>query len=95
MSSFAQDYDFVINNVRVIDPESINVADSYAAKGKSGWPPNYGTSVTEGMTQTRVHDPKVNSSGWHDAASEFELCAQSVEKGADATACITSAVDAE
>lgn len=150
MSSLAQDYDLVINNGRVIDPESmldavlnvgvkdgriakitphdlkgvktidatglvvapgfidlhfhaldglslklaaldgvttgmdleagaINVADWYAAKDKSGWPLNYGTGVSQEMTRTRIHDPEVDTSGWHDATSVFELRAQAVK----------------
>ena len=151
VSSFAQDYDLVINNGRVIDPESmldavlnvgvkdgriakitaddikgaetidatghvvapgfidlhfhaldglslklaaldgvttgmdleagaIHVAEWYAEKDKSGWPLNYGTGVSQEMTRTRVHDPEVDTSGWHDATSVFELRAKAVEK---------------
>ncbi|MBW4934466.1 amidohydrolase family protein [Marinobacter sp. F4206] len=149
--SFAQDYDLVINNGRVMDPESmldavlnvgvkdgriaritpeaikgseaidatghvvapgfidlhfhaldglslklaaldgvttgmdleagaIHVAEWYAEKDESGWPLNYGTGVSQEMTRTRVHDPEVDTSGWHDATSVFALRAQAVEK---------------
>ena len=63
-----------------LEAGAIHVADWYAAKDKSGWPLNYGTGVSQEMTRTRVHDPEVDTSGWHDATSVFELRAAAVKK---------------
>ena len=64
-----------------LEAGAIHVAEWYAAKDKSGWPLNYGTGVSQEMTRTRVHDPEVDTSGWHDATSVFELRAQAVKDG--------------
>ena len=63
-----------------LEAGAIHVADWYAAKDK-GWPLNYGTGVSQEMTRTRVHDPEVDTSGWHDATSVFVLRADAVQDG--------------
>ncbi|WP_428671962.1 amidohydrolase family protein [Roseibium sp.] len=63
-----------------LEAGAIHIAEWYAAKDESGWPLNYGTGVSQEMTRTRVHDPEVDTSGWHDATSVFELRAKAVEE---------------
>ena len=62
-----------------LEAGAIHVAEWYEEKDASGWPLNYGTGVSQEMTRTRVHDPEVDTSGWNDATSVFELRAQAVK----------------
>lgn len=62
-----------------LEAGAIHVAKWYAEKDKNGWPLNFGTGVSQEMTRTRVHDPEVDTSEWHDATSVFELRAQAVK----------------
>lgn len=63
-----------------LEAGAIHVAEWYAEKDESGWPLNYGTGVSQEMTRTRVHDPEVDTSGWQDATSVFDLRAQAVKE---------------
>ena len=64
-----------------LEAGAIHVGEWYAEKDASGWPLNYGTGVSQEMTRTRVHDPEVDTSGWHDATSVFDIRAKAVQDG--------------